>query len=149
MAENDLIKLYSTRILALASDIPHLGRLDAPDATVRRRAPQCGSSIVVDVGLTDGRVTQFAQEVKACALGQAAASILGREILGLGRHELLLARDGLEKMLKADGPVPAAPFDGFEVLLPARDYANRHGSIMLAVEASLEAIDEALSAACA
>ena len=137
--ETDLIKLYSTRILALAADIPHLTRLAAPDATVKRRSPLCGSTVTVDVALTNGRVTQFGQEVKACALGQASASIVGRAILGRNRAEIESARDELRAMLKDDGPVPAAPFDGLEVLLPAREYKNRHASILLALEASAEA----------
>jgi NifU-like protein involved in Fe-S cluster formation len=75
---SDLIKLYSTRILALTADIPHLGRLEAPQASVRKRSPLCGSTVTVDLDMDGGRVARFGQDVKACALGQAAASVLGR-----------------------------------------------------------------------
>ncbi len=140
MSENaDLIKLYSARILALASDIPHHARLDQPLASVKRRSPLCGSTVTVDLDMVDGRVARFGQDVKACALGQAAAAILGRVVLGRTAAELAKARDQLRAMLTADGPVPDAPFDGFEVLLPARDYRNRHASILLALDAAAEA----------
>lgn len=140
MAENDLIKLYSGRILELAASIPHQGRLSAPMGSAKKRSPLCGSTITVDVGVKDGRISQFAQDVKACALGQASASILGGVVLGRNRAELEAARDALRAMLKDGGPVPAAPFDGYEVLIPARDYKNRHASILLALEAACEAV---------
>lgn len=147
MSDSDLIRLYSGRILELAADIPHLGRLPAPQATAKRRSPLCGSTVTVDVVLADGRVAEFAQDVKACALGQASASVLGRVALGRNRAEVEAARDALRAMLKDGGPVPAAPFDGWEVLLPARDYKNRHASILLAVEALAEAVSAAEHAA--
>ncbi len=140
MADSDLIKLYSGRILELAASIPHQGRLPAPMGTAKRRSPLCGSTITVDVTVQDGRVTEFAQDVKACALGQASASILGRVVLGRSRGEVEAARDALRAMLKEGGPVPLAPFEGYEVLLPARDYKNRHASILLALEAVCEAM---------
>ena len=140
MTDNvDLIKLYSERILALATDIPHHGRLQDPQASARRRAPLCGSTVTVDLDLEGGRVTRFGQDVKACALGQAAAAILGGVVIGRSSAELARARDQLRAMLVSDGPVPEAPFDGFEVLIPARDYRNRHASILLALEAASEA----------
>jgi NifU-like protein involved in Fe-S cluster formation len=147
--DTDLIKLYSSRILGLAADIPHLERLDAPMATVKRRAPLCGSAVTVDVIVQDGRITAFGQDVKACALGQASAALTGNAIIGRDLHELETARDAVRAMLKDAGPVPAAPFDGFEVLEPARDYKNRHASILLCLEASCEAMAQALQADCA
>ena len=129
--DGDLMALYSQRILALAADIPRAERLNAPDYTVRRRAPLCGSTVTVDL-LVDGDViSDYGQDVKACALGQAAASVLGSVVIGRSRAEIAKAHDQLLAMLKEGGPVPDAPFDGFEVLLPARDYKNRHASIML------------------
>lgn len=142
-AEADLIKLYSQRILALAADIPRLGRLAAPDASVKRRSPLCGSTVTVDIALSEGRITDYAQDVKACALGQAAASVVGANAIGRSRAEIEAARDQLKAMLKEMGPVPGKPFDGLEVLLPARDYKNRHASIMLTLEALAEAMAEA------
>lgn len=81
-SETDLIKLYSSRILALAADIPHLDRLNSPDVTVKKRSPLCGSTVTVDVKLTDGKISAFGQDVKACALGQAAASVVGAHVIG-------------------------------------------------------------------
>jgi len=150
MSENsDLIKLYSQRILALAADIPHLDRLEAPMATARKRAPLCGSTVTVDLDVEDGRITRFGQDVKACALGQAAASVVGANIIGRTRDEVERGRDQLKAMLKEGGPAPDAPFDGLEVLMPARDYKNRHASILLSLEATLDAFDAAQDAACA
>ena len=149
MPDSDLIKLYSTRILALAADIPHRGQLEAPDARIKRRSPLCGSTVSVDLSIEDGRISEFAQDVKACALGQAAAAVVGAAVIGRTRAEIEAARDQLRAMLKSDGAVPDAPFDGLEVLLPAKDYKNRHASIMLALEATAEAMSEAEKAACA
>lgn len=147
--DTDLIKLYSAQILALAADIPHLGRLPEPDATVKRRSPLCGSTVTVDVTVADGRVTGFGQDVKACALGQAAASVVGAAIVGTSQQQVETARDQLRAMLKEGGPVPDAPFDGLKVLLPARDYKNRHASILLALDATAEAMEKAEQAHCA
>jgi NifU-like protein involved in Fe-S cluster formation len=143
MSDTDLVKLYSGQILALASDIPHLGRLTAPQGTARKRSPLCGSTITVDVVMRDGRVAEFAQDVKACALGQASASVLGDVVIGRTLTELEAARNSLAQMLKEGGPVPSAPFDGYQVLIPARDYKNRHASILLALEATCEAVASA------
>ena len=147
--DSDLIKLYSGRILALAAAIPHLGHLPRPQGSARRRAPLCGSTVAVDVVCEDGRVTEFAQDVKACALGQAAASVLGAAVVGLEAPAIERGRDQLRAMLKEGGPVPDAPFAGLEVLEPARDYGNRHGSILLAFEATLDAMEAARTSDCA
>lgn len=146
MADSDLITLYSGRILALAAAVPFTGRLQAPQGTARRRSPLCGSTITADVVLEGGRVARFAQDVRACALGQASAALLGAGIIGRSRQELEAARAALAAML-AGGPVPAAPFDGYEVLIPARDYRNRHASILLALEAACAAVAAAEEAA--
>ncbi|MFN4129777.1 MAG: iron-sulfur cluster assembly scaffold protein [Paracoccaceae bacterium] len=143
MSDSDLISLYSGRILELAADIPHHGRLHAPQATVRKRSPLCGSTVTVDLEMQGGRVIAFAQDVKACALGQAAASLLGQAIIGRTAAELAQGRDALRAMLTDAGPVPPAPFDGFVVLTPARDYKNRHASILLAIDAAAEAAAQA------
>jgi len=146
MSDSDLIKLYSGRILALAADIPHIGRLPVPGASVRKRAPLCGSTVTVDLVMRDGRVAEFAQDVKACALGQASASVLGRAVLGRTRDELDSLRARLADMLKSGGPAPEAPFQDYEVLIPARDYKNRHASILLSIEAACEAAAQAEAA---
>lgn len=138
--QSDLMKLYSARILALAADIPHLGRLEAPDASVTKRSPLCGSTVTVDVAVADGVLNRLGQDVKACALGQAAAAVAAEAALGASLNQVETARDQLRAMLKSDGPVPDAPFQGFEVLTPAKDYKNRHASILLSIEAMAEAM---------
>ena len=140
--KSDLINLYSARILGLAADIPHTDRLDAPQASAKKRSPLCGSTVTVDVNLFENTVSAYAQDVKACALGQAAASVVGAAILGATTDQIRRARDELYAMLKSDGPVPSAPFDGLEVLRPAKEYKNRHASILLALDATLAAIDD-------
>ena len=154
MADTDLIKLYSGRILALASDIPHLGRLDAPDATATKRSPLCASLSITGAGrvyvkVEDGRIADYAQDVRACALGQAAAAVVGGHVIGRSRAEIETARDQLHAMLTEDGPAPDAPFDGLNVLIPAREFKNRHKSILLTLEATADAMEKAERAACA
>ena len=142
--EQDLMKLYSQRILALAAEIPHAGRLSAPQGTAMKRSPLCGSTVTADVVLDDaGRVAEFGQDVKACALGQSSASVLGSAVIGLTRDEIARGRDALRAMIKQGGPAPGAPFEALEALAPARDYKNRHASILLAWDATLAAIDDA------
>ncbi|MGB3148315.1 MAG: iron-sulfur cluster assembly scaffold protein [Paracoccaceae bacterium] len=142
MSDTDLIKLYSQRILALAADIPHLARLDQPTASASCRAPLCGSTITVDLALTDGRISGFGQDVRACALGQASAAIAGAAMIGRSEAEVTAALAELEAMLASGGPVPAPPFEGYEVLTPARDYKNRHASILLVLRATAAAFAE-------
>lgn len=149
MSDNELIKLYSGQILELAATIPLTDRLSAPDASVKRRSPLCGSTVTVDLMVSDGQITGFGQDVKACALGQAAASVVAANIVGRSHAEVQQARDEMLAMLKNDGPAPSPPFDGLEVLLPARGFKNRHASIMLALDATVEALETAAKANCA
>ncbi len=142
-AQDDLMKLYSQRILALSAAIPHVGRLEEPDGSAMKRSPLCGSTVTVDVRVEGGRISDFAQDVKACALGQSSASVLGSHAIGLTREDVARGRDQLRAMIKEDGPEPEPPFADLEVLRPARDYKNRHASILLAWDATLAAIDEA------
>lgn len=144
--QEDLMKLYSRRILALAASIPHVGRLDDAQGSAMKRSPLCGSTVTVDVRVADGRITGFAQDVKACALGQSSASVLGAHVIGRTRAEIEKGRHQLKAMIREDGPTPEAPFDELAVLRPARDYKNRHASILLAWEATLAAMDEAEAA---
>jgi len=106
------------------------------------RSPLCGSTVEVDLSITNGRIVEFGQDVKACALGQAAASVIAQNIIGRNAQEVQFARDQLKDMLKSNGAVPASPFDGLRVLEPARDYKNRHASILLSFEAILAAFTE-------
>ncbi|HEX6858760.1 MAG TPA: iron-sulfur cluster assembly scaffold protein [Caulobacteraceae bacterium] len=132
--------LYSARILTLAANMPRAGRLDAPDASCEKVAKLCGSRIVVDVKVKDGRVADFAQDVKACALGQAAAAILGEHVIGASLDEIVAARDSLKLMLKSGGPSPSGRFKDLAVLEPVKDYPQRHASTLLAFEAAAEAV---------
>ena len=141
--DSELIALYSGQILALAADIPHAKMIETPMAEVRKRAPLCGSNVAVGLDYDGEKITRFGQDVKACALGQASASILAAQVLGLSETQVIKARDQLLALLKADGPTPDAPFDDYEVLRPARGFKNRHASILLALEATLAAIANA------
>lgn len=138
---DDLISLYSDKILALTAQIPHTAPLDHPDGTAKRRSPLCGSTVTASVQMEDGVVTGLSQNVKACALGQAAASVVGAAVIGTRRADIQRGRDQLSAMLGAGGPVPAPPWSGLEVLRPAVAFPNRHPSILLAFDAILGAID--------
>jgi NifU-like protein involved in Fe-S cluster formation len=131
--------LYSARILRLVANIPHAGRLSAPDASAEKMSKLCGSKVTVDVAVTDGRVSAFAQDVKACALGQASAAVLGANVIGASLEEIETARDALKAMLKQGGPPPQGRFGDLQVLEVVRDYPARHASTMLAFEAAVEA----------
>lgn len=136
--------LYSARILSLAANLPHAGRLPAPQGTGERVAKLCGSRAVVDVVLdAEGRVAAFAQDVKACALGQAAAGVLGESVIGASLQDIEQARDALRDMLKAGGGGPAGRFEGLRVLRQVADYPARHASTMVALEAALDAVRQA------
>lgn len=143
MSDGDLIQLYSKRILALAAEIPHARPLDDAMGAAKKRSPLCGSTVAVQVDLEDGQVSRFGQDVKACALGQASAAVLGGVVVGLTRDEIAAGRDALRAMLKEGAPPPGAPFEALEVLAPAKDYKNRHASILLAWDATLAAFDDA------
>jgi NifU-like protein involved in Fe-S cluster formation len=139
--------LYSARILTLAANLPHSGRLAAPEGTAERVAKLCGSKAIIDVALDDaGRVDDFAQDVKACALGQAAAGVLGESVLGSTVAELLETREAMLAMLKSGGEGPSGRFEGLRVLKQVADYPARHASTMVAIEATLEAVQAALAA---
>ena len=138
--------LYSARILKLVANIPHAGRLAAPDASAEKISKLCGSRILVDVVVKDGHVTDFAQEVKACALGQAAAAVLGAHVLGASLDEIEVAREALRAMLKANGPAPEGRFSELAVLEAVKDYPARHASTLLAFEAAAEAVRQAVQA---
>lgn len=132
--------VYNKRILALALDIPRIGRLFAPQATATHHSRLCGSKITVDLVVHCNTVTDYAHEVKACALGQCSASILARSIVGATVEEVRAARDALKAMLKENGPPPTGRFADLELLEPVRDYKARHASVLLAFEATCEAI---------
>jgi len=137
--------LYSGGILTLAANMPRAGRLAAPDASAEKVAKLCGSRVIVDVVMEEDRVVDFAQEVKACALGQAAAAILGANVIGASAQEIEMAKDAFRAMLKANGPAPAGRFSDLSMLAPVKDYPPRHASSLLAFEATAEACRRALA----
>ena len=132
--------LYSAKLLALAANMPRVGRLAAPDASVEKIANLCGSRVVVDVVVEDGRVADFAQDVKACALGQAAASVLGAHVIGTSLSELEVTRNQFRAMLKDGAPAPVGRFSDLAMLAPVKDYPARHASTLLAFDAVTEAV---------
>ena len=132
--------LYSAKLLALAANMPRVGRLAAPDASVEKVAKLCGSRVVVDVVVAEGRVADFAQDVRACALGQASAAVLGAQVIGASLGELELAREQFRAMLKAGAPAPDGRFSDLAMLAPVKDYPARHASTLLAFEAVTEAV---------
>ena len=135
---------YSSDVLKLAADIPHLGRLSAPDASVRKVSRICGSALTLDVKLDEaGRIADLGLEVEACALGQASASVFAAAAIGADEAEITAGRDGLKAMLRENGPVPEGRFAALSALEGARDYRQRHGSILLAFEAGAEAFEAA------
>ncbi len=136
--------LYSAKVLTLAANMPLAGRLAAPQGSSRKVSKLCGSVVTVDLSLADGRVADFAQEVQACALGQASAAVLGASVIGASVDELETARDSLKAMLKDGGAAPEGRFSDLRVLAVVRDYPARHASTMLAFEAAVDAAHQAL-----
>ncbi|MFN3583624.1 iron-sulfur cluster assembly scaffold protein [Phenylobacterium sp.] len=135
--------LYSAKLLRLAAEIPRVGRLAAPDGSAEKVSKLCGSRVVVDVAVEGDRVSDFAQDVKACALGQAAASVLGAHVIGATLPELERAANQFRAMLKEGGPPPDGRFSDLSMLAPVKDYPARHASTLLAFEAAAEAVRRA------
>ena len=138
-------ELYSAKLLKLAANLPHLGRLPDPQGSAEKISKLCGSRVVVDVALEGGVVSRFAQDVKACALGQASAAVLGAHVLGASLSEIELARDQFRAMLKAGGPPPDGRFSDLSMLAPVKDYPARHASTLLAFEAATDAVHQAMT----
>jgi NifU-like protein involved in Fe-S cluster formation len=138
-------ELYHNRVLELAADIPHAGRLADPQGSSLKVSRVCGSTVAVDVNLdAEGRIMEIGVEPKACALGQAATSILARHAVGRSLGEIDAAREALRAMLRESAEPPQGEFWELRHLQPVRDYPPRHTSTMLAFEAAAEAMREAL-----
>lgn len=146
---SDLDDIYNSRILELAAGIPRIERLRAPGATASARSKLCGSEVTVDVAMADGRVTDYGQAVKACLLGQAAASVMGREIVGSTPAELREVAATVRAMLKEKGPPPTGRWADLAILEPVRDYRHRHDAVLIVFEAVNKAIAEIESKAAA
>ncbi|MBG0808570.1 iron-sulfur cluster assembly scaffold protein [Methylosinus sp. H3A] len=137
-----LDQVYNQRILELAAQIPRVGRLAAPDASATAHSKLCGSTVTIDVTLSDGKVADFAHEVKACALGQAASSIMARNIVGSTPQELRALRETVRKMLKENGAPPEGKWAEIAILEPVRDFKSRHASTLLTFDAVVDAIGQ-------
>ncbi|GGK20229.1 iron-sulfur cluster assembly scaffold protein [Salinarimonas ramus] len=133
--------IYNKRILELAADIPRLGRLPDAQASATVRSKLCGSTVTVDLSLADGTVAGFAHEVKACALGQAASSIMARHVIGATPDELRSLRETMRRMLQENGPPPQGEWADCAVLEPVRDFKARHASTLLTFDAVVQALD--------
>jgi NifU-like protein involved in Fe-S cluster formation len=135
--------VYNRRIIELAGTIPRIGRLPDADATATALSKLCGSTVTIDLKMDGDKVTDFAHEVKACALGQASSSIMARNIVGSNAKELRELRDGVRKMLKENGAPPAdGKWADIAVLEPVRDYKARHASTLLTFDAVVDAIGQ-------
>jgi NifU-like protein involved in Fe-S cluster formation len=135
--------VYNSRILELAGNIPRIGRLPQPDATATAHSKLCGSTVTIDLKMEGDTVTDFAHDVKACALGQASSSIMARHIVGANAQELRQLREDVRRMLKENAPPPATGrWADVALLEPVRDYKARHASTMLTFDAVVSAIDQ-------
>jgi NifU-like protein involved in Fe-S cluster formation len=137
--------LYSARLLKLAANMPRAGRLAQPHGTAEKVAKLCGSRVVVDVVVDGDQIVDFAQDVKACALGQAAAAVLGTHVVGASLSEIEMARDAFRAMLKDGADAPVGRFSDLSMLAPVKDYPARHASTLLAFEATVDAVHQALA----
>ena len=137
-----LNEIYNRRILELAASIPRLGRLASPDASATARSRLCGSTVTVDLKLEGDVVTEFAHDVKACALGQASSAIMGRHVVGSTAQELRELRETASRLLKANGEPPQGKWEDLKVLEPLRDYKARHASVLLTFDAVVDALDQ-------
>lgn len=134
--------VYNSRILEFAGNIPRIGRLAAPDATATAHSKLCGSTVTVDLAMDGDVVTDFAHEVRACALGQASSSIMARTVVGSTAAELRAVREAMRRMLKENGPPPDGRWSDLAYLEPVRDYKARHASTMLTFDAVVDAIGQ-------
>jgi NifU-like protein involved in Fe-S cluster formation len=138
-----LNEVYNRRILELAAAIPRIGRLEQPDASATALSKLCGSTVTIDLKMDGDTVTDFAHEVKACALGQASSSIMARNIVGSKASELKALRESVHKMLKENGAPPAnGKWVDIAVLEPVRGYKARHASTLLTFDAVVDAIGQ-------
>ena len=138
-----LSDIYNKRILELAGNIGRLGRLAAPHGTATVHSRLCGSTVTVDLAIEDGRVSDFAHDVKACALGQASSAIMARAVVGSTPAELRALRDTMHAMLKQGGAPPDGRWAEAAALEPVRDYKARHASTLLTFDAVVEALGAA------
>jgi NifU-like protein involved in Fe-S cluster formation len=135
-------EVYNKRIIELAGNIPRLGRLPDAGASATAHSKLCGSTVTIDLKMEGDQVTDFAHEVKACALGQASSSIMARHVIGAKADELRNLRETVRKMLKENGAPPDGKWADIAVLEPVRDYKARHASTMLTFDAVVDAVNQ-------
>lgn len=134
--------IYNAKILDFAGNIPRLGRLEDPQASATAHSRLCGSTVTVDLVVENGKVTDFAHDVKACALGQASSSIMARHVIGASVDELRDVQKTMRAMLKENGPAPEGRFEELKFLEPVREYKARHASTLLTFDAVVDALDQ-------
>ena len=134
--------IYNAKLLEYAGNIGSTTRLEQPDATAKAHSKLCGSTVTIDLKMDGDRVSDYGQEVKACALGQAASSIMAANVVGASGAELRAVRDEMTAMLKADGPAPGGRFAELKYLMPVKDYKARHASTLLVFDAVVDALDQ-------
>ncbi len=139
-------ELYTSEIMSFAAHIPHIGSLTGAQGQGVAHAKLCGSKINVWLNITNGEVCDFSQQVKACLVGQASASILGHNIIGATRTELMQTRETVRAMLEEEGEPPAGKWADFALLVPVRNYKSRYSTVLIVFDAVLEAFDMANSA---
>lgn len=135
--------IYSTKILEVVAAMPQLGCFEGADGSASKSSKLCGSKIEVCLNVEDGKISKYGQTVEACLLGQAAASVMAQNAIGLTKEEVVSIRGDMLAMLKEDGPAPNGIWADLEVLYPVKDYKPRHTSMMLVFEATIAALDEA------
>ena len=134
--------VYNAKILGFAGNIARIGRLESPDATARAHSRLCGSTVIVDLKMDHDVVSDFAHDVKACALGQASSSIMAQNVVGATAAELRAVRDIMRKMLMENGPPPEGRFADLKYLEPVRDYKARHASTLLTFDAVVDCLEQ-------
>ena len=135
--------LYTVEILRLAASIPHLGKLDDPHGRAEVRSPTCGSTASVEVRLDEhGRVAELAQQVEACAFGQASAALMGQHAIGREATEVEAALSAFTAWLEGSRDDPG-DWPGLEALSPARSRRARHGAMLLPFRGLLAAVRDA------
>ncbi len=139
--------IYNKDVLRLAANISRVDPMAAPQARVHVRAPLCGSTLEIELMVEDERIVDYAQNIKACALGQASASVMAQAAIGKDAAEIERVRAIVEKMLKEGGPAPTGEWVGLSALIPAKDAPARHGAILLPFDGVLKALREVKSGA--
>lgn len=134
--------VYNSKLLQFAGNIDRVGTLETPDASAKAVSKLCGSTVSIDLKMDDDEVVDYAQQVKACALGQATSSIVAQNIIGATGDEIRLAREQMTKMLKQDGEPPSGRFEDLKYLQPVKDYKARHASTLLVLDALVDALDQ-------